>query len=63
MIEDCMEEFRNINLRMELKVIFDGEFKDAALDAGGMSREWFSLVAEEILTPEKCKPIPYLTFI
>lgn len=51
-IEDSIEQFTNFNNRKELKVLFEGENTSAASDAGGMSKEWFSVVSKELLNPE-----------
>ena len=37
----------------ELKIIFEGEMTDAANDAGGMSKEWFSVMCEDLLNPDR----------
>lgn len=40
---------------MELKVTFQGEIKEVSADAGGMSKEWFTIICLDILKPERCK--------
>lgn len=40
---------------MELKVTFTGENKESSSDAGGMSKEWFTVICLDILKPERCK--------
>jgi hypothetical protein len=51
-IEDSRETFWSFNNRKELKILFEGENKSAASDAGGMSKEWFTCVTQELLKPE-----------
>lgn len=51
-LEDSRETFVSFNNRKELKILFEGENKSAAIDAGGMLKEWYSLVAEELLNPD-----------
>ena len=51
-LEDSRETFSSFNNRKELKILFEGENKSAATDAGGLSKEWFTLVAHELLNPE-----------
>lgn len=51
-LEDSREQFNRFNNRKELKILFEGENKTAATDAGGLTKEWFTLVAEELLSPE-----------
>jgi len=36
----------------ELKATFKTEIKEGATDAGGLSKEWFTLICQEILKPE-----------
>ena len=47
-----IDEFKAFNNRMELKVTFDGEVSDQSADAGGLSKEWFTLLSQEILKKE-----------
>lgn len=49
-------EFRHFNNRMELKVLFDSENADSGADAGGMSKEWFSLISQMLIDPKEGKP-------
>ena len=51
-LDDSIETFNNFNNRKELKILFEGENKSAASDAGGLSKEWFTLVSQELLNPE-----------
>jgi len=37
---------------MELKVTFSGEIQEGSSDAGGLSKEWFSIICLDILKPE-----------
>ena len=39
----------------ELKVLFVEENKDAASDAGGFEKEWFTVLVNEILSPSNGK--------
>lgn len=48
-LEDSIETFNNFNNRKELKILFEGENKSAASDAGGLSKEWFTLVSQELI--------------
>ena len=45
-LEDSMEQFDNINLFKELKIIFIGE---ESHDAGGLIREWLTILFTKIL--------------
>ena len=45
-LEDSMEQFANINLFKELKIIFIGE---ESHDAGGLIREWLTVLFQKIL--------------
>ena len=45
-LEDSMEQFANINLFKELKIIFVGE---ESHDAGGLIREWLTVLFQKIL--------------
>ena len=45
-LEDSMEQFNNINLFKELKIIFVGE---ESHDAGGLIREWLTILFQKIL--------------
>ena len=51
-LEDSRELFHNFNNHKELKILFEGENKSAASDAGGLSKEWFTVVSQELLNPE-----------
>jgi len=51
-IEDSRETFCSFNNKKELKILFEGENKSAATDAGGLSKEWFTIISQEILKPE-----------
>ena len=45
-LEDSMEQFNSINLFKELKIIFVGE---ESHDAGGLIREWLTILFQKIL--------------
>ena len=45
-ISDSMENFNVFNLKKELKVNFKNETTE---DAGGMVREWFTVIMKELL--------------
>jgi E3 ubiquitin-protein ligase HUWE1 len=45
-LEDSMEQFKSINLFKELKIIFVGE---ESHDAGGLIREWLTILFQKIL--------------
>ena len=47
-LEDSQEQFLNINLFKELKIIFVGE---ESHDAGGLIREWLTILFQKILDP------------
>lgn len=51
-LEDSIETFNSFNNHKELKILFEGENKSAASDAGGLSKEWFTVVSKELLNPE-----------
>lgn len=51
-LEDSIEQFNNFNNRKELKILFKGENKSGLSDAGGLSKEWFTLIAQELLKPD-----------
>lgn len=51
-LEDSIDQFSNFNNCKELKTLFEGENTSAASDAGGMTKEWFTLVAENLLKPD-----------
>lgn len=51
-LQDSMDQFGNLDNRMELKTCFEGENTSAASDAGGMTKEWFTLVSQELLNTE-----------
>ena len=48
-LEDSMEQFNTINLFKELKIIFIGE---ESHDAGGLIREWLTILFTKILNKE-----------
>ena len=58
--EDSLSQFPKFKNRKELKILFEGEMKDAGSDAGGMSKEWFTLITQEIFSPTRSKPLHYL---
>ena len=51
-LEDSRERFHTFDNHKELKILFEGENKSAASDAGGLSKEWFTVVSQELLNPE-----------
>ena len=48
-LENSLEQFKTINLFKELKIIFLGE---ECQDAGGLIREWLTILFDKILAPE-----------
>ena len=52
MLEDSIEQFNGFNNRKELKILFEGENKSGLSDAGGLSKEWFTWVSQELLNPD-----------
>ena len=56
-LTDSLLQFPKFNNRMELKVQFTGENMDVSADAGGMTKEWYSLICLELLKPEWSKEI------
>ena len=51
-LEDSRDHFQTFDNHKELKILFEGENKSAASDAGGLSKEWFTVVSQELLNPE-----------
>lgn len=51
-IKDSINEFKNIDIYKELKINFKGEISN---DAGGIIREWFNVLFEELCRPENSK--------
>lgn len=51
-LEDSLTKFLSMNQKKELKIIFKGETKDSGQDAGGLEKEWFNLICEEILNED-----------
>ena len=52
LFDECFEQFPNLDLRKELKVTFS-EGDNHAIDAGGPSREFFTIMGKEILNAER----------
>ncbi|CAI2361032.1 unnamed protein product [Moneuplotes crassus] len=49
---DSFTQFMNMDHQKELKIFFRGEMKYSGQDAGGMEKEWFTLLTEQFLDPE-----------
>ena len=52
LFDHSFHQFPTLDLRKELKVTFS-EGENHAIDAGGPSREYFSILCKEILHPER----------
>ncbi len=48
-LEDSLKQLKEINLYKELKINFLGEI---SYDAGGIIREWFTILFKKLLSPE-----------
>jgi len=52
LFEDSLDQFMKLDHQKELKIMFQGEMKSSGQDAGGMEKEWFTLISQEFLNPD-----------